>query len=91
MFVVSDYRPTSLAHSLSIFQALLLPFAKTTALLMGLLFAGLFLLVLILCFILFQLLRRNPERRLGASEKDAEDVRKQPFFRVRNQLIYQIV
>ena len=30
----------------------------------------------------FQLLRRNPERRLGASEKDAEDVRKQPFFRV---------
>ena len=32
---------------------------------------------------LFQLLRRNPERRLGASEKDAEDVRKQPFFRVR--------
>lgn len=32
-----------------------------------------------------QLLRRNPERRLGASEKDAEDVRKQPFFRVRNK------
>lgn len=36
---------------------------------------------------LFQLLRRNPERRLGASEKDAEDVRKQPFFRVRKIFI----
>lgn len=29
-----------------------------------------------------RLLRRNPERRLGASERDAEDVKKQPFFRV---------
>lgn len=28
-----------------------------------------------------RLLRRNPERRLGASERDAEDVKKQPFFR----------
>uniref|UniRef100_A0A3B3YT14 protein kinase C n=1 Tax=Poecilia mexicana TaxID=48701 RepID=A0A3B3YT14_9TELE len=28
-----------------------------------------------------QLLRRNPERRLGSGEKDAEDVKKQPFFR----------
>ncbi|KAM9434968.1 serine/threonine-protein kinase N1b isoform 1-T1 [Clarias gariepinus] len=28
-----------------------------------------------------RLLRRNPERRLGSSEKDAEDVKKQPFFR----------
>ena len=30
---------------------------------------------------LFQLLRKNPERRLGASERDAEDVKKQAFFR----------
>jgi hypothetical protein len=29
----------------------------------------------------FQLLRKNPDRRLGASEKDAEDVKKQAFFR----------
>uniref|UniRef100_A0AAR2L0D6 protein kinase C n=1 Tax=Pygocentrus nattereri TaxID=42514 RepID=A0AAR2L0D6_PYGNA len=28
-----------------------------------------------------RLLRRNPERRLGSSERDAEDVKKQPFFR----------
>uniref|UniRef100_A0A8D2HDY0 Serine/threonine-protein kinase N1 n=1 Tax=Urocitellus parryii TaxID=9999 RepID=A0A8D2HDY0_UROPR len=28
-----------------------------------------------------ELLRRNPERRLGSSERDAEDVKKQPFFR----------
>uniref|UniRef100_A0A3Q3LQ83 protein kinase C n=1 Tax=Mastacembelus armatus TaxID=205130 RepID=A0A3Q3LQ83_9TELE len=28
-----------------------------------------------------RLLRRNPERRLGSGEKDAEDVKKQPFFR----------
>ncbi|KAM7451135.1 Serine/threonine-protein kinase N2 [Porites harrisoni] len=34
--------------------------------------------------IMRRLLRRNPERRLGASEKDAEDVRKQPFFRDMN-------
>uniref|UniRef100_A0A3Q2GYI4 Serine/threonine-protein kinase N1 n=1 Tax=Equus caballus TaxID=9796 RepID=A0A3Q2GYI4_HORSE len=31
--------------------------------------------------IMRRLLRRNPERRLGSSERDAEDVRKQPFFR----------
>lgn len=31
---------------------------------------------------LCQLLRRNPERRLGAGEKDAEDVKKHPFFRL---------
>ena len=30
---------------------------------------------------MFQLLRKNPERRLGASERDAEDVKKQAFFR----------
>ena len=29
----------------------------------------------------FQLLRKNPDRSLGASEKDAEDVKKQAFFR----------
>ncbi|XP_068731739.1 serine/threonine-protein kinase N2-like isoform X2 [Montipora capricornis] len=34
--------------------------------------------------IMRRLLRRNPERRLGATEKDAEDVRKQPFFRDMN-------
>uniref|UniRef100_A0AAY4BBP0 protein kinase C n=1 Tax=Denticeps clupeoides TaxID=299321 RepID=A0AAY4BBP0_9TELE len=28
-----------------------------------------------------RLLRRNPERRLGSGERDAEDVKKQPFFR----------
>nr|XP_033779945.1 serine/threonine-protein kinase N1 isoform X1 [Geotrypetes seraphini] len=28
-----------------------------------------------------RLLRRNPERRLGSSERDAEDVKKQPFFK----------
>ncbi|GCB73814.1 hypothetical protein scyTo_0002896 [Scyliorhinus torazame] len=32
--------------------------------------------------IMRRLLRRNPERRLGASERDAEDVKKQAFFRV---------
>jgi protein kinase N len=26
-------------------------------------------------------LRKNPDRRLGASERDAEDVKKQAFFR----------
>ena len=31
--------------------------------------------------LLFQLLRKNPERRLGATERDAEDVKKQAFFR----------
>lgn len=28
-----------------------------------------------------KLLRKNPERRLGSSERDAEDVKKQAFFR----------
>jgi protein kinase N len=28
-----------------------------------------------------QLLRKNPDKRLGSSEKDAEDVKKQAFFR----------
>ena len=27
-------------------------------------------------------MRRNPEKRLGASERDAEDIKRQPFFRV---------
>nr|CAB3264914.1 serine/threonine-protein kinase N2-like [Phallusia mammillata] len=31
--------------------------------------------------IMRRLLRRNPERRLGASERDAEDVKRQPFFK----------
>jgi protein kinase N len=31
--------------------------------------------------IMRKLLRRNPERRLGAGERDAEDIRKQPFFK----------
>lgn len=29
----------------------------------------------------FQLLRKNPDRRLGSSERDAEDVKRQAFFR----------
>uniref|UniRef100_A0A8C6RTN5 Serine/threonine-protein kinase N2 n=1 Tax=Nannospalax galili TaxID=1026970 RepID=A0A8C6RTN5_NANGA len=32
--------------------------------------------------IMRRLLRRNPERRLGAGENDAEDVKKHPFFRL---------
>ena len=32
--------------------------------------------------LLFQLMRKNPEKRLGSSERDAEDVKKQAFFRV---------
>ena len=35
-----------------------------------------------MCCSLLQLLRRNPERRLGSGEKDAEEVKKQPFFKV---------
>uniref|UniRef100_A0A4W6EIG5 protein kinase C n=1 Tax=Lates calcarifer TaxID=8187 RepID=A0A4W6EIG5_LATCA len=31
--------------------------------------------------IMRRLLRRNPERRLGSGEKDAEEVKKQPFFK----------
>ncbi|ROL50868.1 Serine/threonine-protein kinase N2, partial [Anabarilius grahami] len=31
--------------------------------------------------IMRRLLRRNPERRLGSGERDAEDIKKQPFFR----------
>uniref|UniRef100_A0AAR2KI74 protein kinase C n=1 Tax=Pygocentrus nattereri TaxID=42514 RepID=A0AAR2KI74_PYGNA len=31
--------------------------------------------------IMRRLLRRNPERRLGAGERDAEEVKKHPFFR----------
>ncbi|KAF6201141.1 hypothetical protein GE061_005588, partial [Apolygus lucorum] len=31
--------------------------------------------------IMRRLLRKNPERRLGSSEKDADDVKKQAFFR----------
>ncbi|XP_015210724.1 serine/threonine-protein kinase N2 isoform X3 [Lepisosteus oculatus] len=32
--------------------------------------------------IMRRLLRRNPERRLGAGERDAEEVKKHPFFRI---------
>ncbi|XP_018427759.1 PREDICTED: serine/threonine-protein kinase N1-like [Nanorana parkeri] len=32
--------------------------------------------------IMRRLLRRNPDRRLGSGERDAEDVKKQPFFKV---------
>ncbi|ERE88179.1 serine/threonine-protein kinase N2 [Cricetulus griseus] len=38
--------------------------------------------VLIYEMLVGELLRRNPERRLGAGEKDAEDVKKHPFFRL---------
>lgn len=31
--------------------------------------------------IMRKLLRRNPERRLGASDRDAEDIKRQPYFR----------
>jgi serine/threonine protein kinase len=31
--------------------------------------------------IVLQLLRKSPDRRLGSSERDAEDVKKQAFFR----------
>jgi len=34
--------------------------------------------------IMRRLLRRNPERRLGSSERDAEDVKKQAYFRTIN-------
>ena len=34
-----------------------------------------------LYFFYKQLLRKNVEKRLGSSEKDAEDVKKQTFFR----------
>lgn len=34
--------------------------------------------------IMRKLLRKHPDRRLGASEKDAEDVKKQQFFRTVN-------
>lgn len=37
------------------------------------------------CFLCLQLLRRSPERRLGAGERDAEEVKKHLFFRVRGE------
>ncbi|CAB1344711.1 unnamed protein product [Coregonus sp. 'balchen'] len=36
--------------------------------------------------IMRRLLRRNPERRLGSGEKDAEEIKKQPFFRGREDV-----
>lgn len=39
-------------------------------------------------FFPLQLLRRNPDRRLGSSERDAEDVKKQAFFRVSFVTVY---
>lgn len=48
-------------------------------------FVRIWLVVSVSCsFICPQLLRRNPERRLGAGERDAEEVKKHPFFRVRS-------
>lgn len=35
----------------------------------------------LLTTIYLQLLRKSPDRRLGSSERDAEDVKKQAFFR----------
>ncbi|GFR91744.1 serine/threonine-protein kinase N2 [Elysia marginata] len=40
--------------------------------------------VLIYEMLVGELLRRNPDRRLGSSERDAEDVKKQAFFRNMN-------
>lgn len=37
--------------------------------------------------IFLQLLRKCPERRLGAGEKDAEEIKIQPFFKVRTCFI----
>lgn len=43
-----------------------------------------FLTILGLYYLLFvlQLLRKNPDRRLGSSPRDAEDIKKQPFYKV---------
>ena len=40
--------------------------------------------------VLSQLMRKNPEKRLGSSERDAEDVKRQPFFRVGQVLVAQL-
>ena len=37
---------------------------------------------MVTCFYLVQLMRRNPEKRLGGGERDAYDIKRQPFFRV---------
>jgi len=34
-----------------------------------------------------QLMRKNPTKRLGSSERDAEDVKRQSFFRVSDNLL----
>lgn len=35
---------------------------------------------------ILQLLRKTPDRRLGSSQRDAEDIKKQPFYKVHVRL-----
>ena len=36
-----------------------------------------------------RLLRKNPDQRLGSSERDAEDVKRESFFKVNNFNLFQ--